>query len=92
MDHTSSSGANDMGTEFRPFFELQVGPDPASNEWVSIDRVKIYPDLLQGKARGWLLPDLKTEDYHAIVDLLRQIADRIEEEHTTVRRYPADAR
>ena len=58
-----------MGNEFRPIFELQIGPDPSLREWVSDFKARFHPDVLRDHPGVKFAPDLTTDDYHAIVDV-----------------------
>lgn len=64
-----------MEGKFEPVFELQVGPVLGLDEWESNYKLRFAPDL-------------KPEDYIAVVQMLRQVADLIEEEHTPILRDP----
>ena len=60
-----------MEGKIKQIFILRIGPVLGTSDW--------------RKDYGFA-EDIKPEDYSRIVESLRQLADNIEEEHTTVRR------
>ena len=60
-----------MEGKIKQIFILRIGPVLGTSDW--------------GEDYGFA-EDIKPEDYSRIVESLRQLADNIEEEHTTVRR------
>lgn len=70
-----------MAGEFEPYLEVQIGPIRGTGEWES--NFKLRYSCTKTFASG-----LKAEDYLAVVQMLRQVADEIEAEHTPVRRDP----
>jgi hypothetical protein len=71
-----------MEGDFRPIFELQLGPDALLDEWIT----RFHPDISGNYPGVTLAPNLKAEDFLTIAALLRLVADIIEENHTPVRR------
>ena len=70
-----------MEGKFEPYLEVQIGPVVGTGEWES-------NVLLRYSCTKTFAPNLRDEDYLAIVQMLRQVADEIEAEHTPVRRDP----
>ena len=64
-------GDDGVDGKFEPRFELQIGPVLGTGEW---------------EINSKFAPGLKPGDYVAVVQMLRQVADEIEAEHTPVRR------
>lgn len=68
-----------MAGEFEPYLEVQIGPVTGTGDWES--NLKLRYSCTKKFA-----PGLKAEDYLAVVQMLRLVADEIEAEHTPVRR------
>lgn len=70
-----------MEGKFEPYLEVQIGPIVGTDEWESNFKLRY-------SCTKKFVPGLKAEDYLAVVQMLRQVADEIEEEYTPVRRDP----
>jgi hypothetical protein len=67
-------GHEDEGV-FAPVYELRIRPASGSTDWVSEQEFRRDPPLEEG-------------DYLALAQMLREIANEIEGQHTPVRREP----
>lgn len=79
-----------MKNEFRPVFELQIGPHTdGSGDWGNLIGWRYHRDYKRMVHGPKFEDGLTPKEFIEIPELLRLIADDIEQEHSKIRREPA---